>query len=325
MNTDLHPLAAPFPPLQRVGLFAAASVRALAEFSHLNAAARECVTQMGVRDRALSGALRNDIARVPEYAATARAPWMTDDDDPSLSLEPDRAAVKCAMECEALAGALLPAARQLGIDAAQVELLFAFREFDFFMMPRSWSLATPLAQWHGVTLNACGSVTKIDVSETRDMTGHVDLTKLPATLTMVELSYNALEGRVDLTRLPPTLAVLHLGHNQLEGTIDLTQLPETLTELYLFCNRLSGPIDLTALPATMTRLRLGDNKLSGHVDLSKLPAALTELYLSENPGLTGLWRGGNRREYYFGETGIKEQAGRLRFKRNTKTIRFARG
>ena len=120
---NLHPLAVPFPPLQRVGMFAASSVRALADFAALNAAARECVTQMGVRDRALPGALRADTARGA-----------------------DRAAVKCAWECEALADALVPAARQLGIDvAAQVELLIAFR--DVGNLPASWSLATPLAEW----------------------------------------------------------------------------------------------------------------------------------------------------------------------------------
>ena len=142
MNSDLHPLAVPFPPLQRVGLFAAASVRALADFAALNAAARECVTQMGVRDRALPGALRADIARGA-----------------------DRAAVKCAWECEALADALVPTAQQLGI-AAQVELLIAIR--DVGNLPASWSLATPLAQWYGVKISAQGSVATIDRSRGAD-------------------------------------------------------------------------------------------------------------------------------------------------------------
>jgi hypothetical protein len=164
MNTGLHPLAAPFPPLQRVGLFAAASVRALADFAHLNAAARECVTQMGVRDKALPGALRADIARGA-----------------------DRAVIKCAWECEALADALVPAAQQIGIDAAaQVELRIAFR--DVGNLPASWSLATPLAQWDGIKLSAQGDVVEIDLRDNQ-LTGAIDLTQLPATLTELDLCW----------------------------------------------------------------------------------------------------------------------------------------
>jgi hypothetical protein len=257
---NLHPLAAPFPPLQRVGLFAAASVRALAEFGHLNAAARECVTQMGVRDRALPVALRNDIARGA-----------------------DRAAVKCAWECEALADALVPAAQQLGIDAARIELLIAFR--DVGNVPASWSLATPLAQWDGVALSAEGSVTEINL-RSKQLTGHVDLTQLPATLTVLNLAGNQLTGPVDLTAIPPTLNRLDLCDNTLTGPVDLTQLPATLTRLHLGRNQLSGPVDLTALPATLTELSLYQNQLTGAVDLTRLPASLKHLNLYENH-LTG--------------------------------------
>ncbi len=180
---NLHPLAVPFPPLQRVGMFAASSVRALADFAALNAAARECVTQMGVRDRALPGALRADVARGADFAA-----------------------VKCAWECEALTDALVPAAQQLGIGAAaQVELLIAFR--DVGSMPASWSLATPLAtplaQWEGVRVSAQAAVAEIDLGgRMNQLTGHVDLTQLPATLTCLNLAGNQLTGAVDLTKLP---------------------------------------------------------------------------------------------------------------------------
>ncbi len=174
MISGLHPLAAPFPPLQRVGLFAAASVRALTDFARLNAAARECVTQMGVRDRALPVALRADIARGA-----------------------DRAAVKCAWECEALADALVPNALQLGINAGQVELLIVFRDVGNLLAWLSWSLATPLAQWGGVTVSAQGSVTEIDL-RIKYLTGHVDLTALPLTLTKLDLHINLLTGAIDL-------------------------------------------------------------------------------------------------------------------------------
>ncbi len=187
MISGLHPLATPFPPLQRVGLFAAASVRVLADFAALNAAARECVTEMGVRDRALPGALQADIARGA-----------------------DRAAIKCAMQCEALADALVPAARQLGIAAAQVELLIPFR--DVGNLPASWSLATPLTQWDGVETSLHGAVTKIDLYN-KNLTGHVDLTQLPATLMRLDSGMNRLAGAVDLTQLPASLTSLALQQN----------------------------------------------------------------------------------------------------------------
>jgi hypothetical protein len=207
MSTGFHPLAAPFPPLQRVGLFTAASVRALAAFAALNAAARECVTQMGVRDKALPRALRADVARGA-----------------------DRAAVKCAWECEALADALVPAARQIGFAVAQVELLIAFR--DVGNVPVSWSLATPFVRWDEVTVSAQGSVTRVDIGD-QQLTGHVDLTQLPSTLMAVYLTSNQLTGSVDLTALPPSLKALGLGENKLTGPVDLTKLPASLLLLNL--------------------------------------------------------------------------------------------
>ena len=79
---------------------------------------------MGVRDRALPGALRADVARGA-----------------------DRAAVKCAWECEALADALLRAAQQLGIDAAQVELFIAFRDVENLPASQSRGEVTRTELW----------------------------------------------------------------------------------------------------------------------------------------------------------------------------------
>jgi hypothetical protein len=307
--SDLHPLGVPFPPLQHVGLFAAASVRALADFAHLNAAARECVTQMGVRDKALPAALRADIARGA-----------------------DRAAFKCAWECEALEDALFPNARQLGIDVGQVELLIAFR--DVGNLPASWSLSTPLAQWVDVKVTRQGAVFDINLSIGLDeddlsaqLTGHVDLTRLPASLTELRLSWNQLTGTMDLTKLPASLTQLFLTHNQLSGgvdltklpaslnrldldgnqltgAVDLTRLPASLTQLILRQNQLTGVVDLTQLPATLKYLDLAQNHLSGVIDLTQLPASLTYLWLQDNAGLAGVWRGDKPSGYKFNGTGI---------------------
>ncbi len=342
MNSGLHPLAVPFPPLQRVGLFAASSVRALAEFAAVNAAARECVTCMAVRDRALPGALRNGIARGCEHTAMTFARQFSDEAAGQRDSGADRAAIKCAWECEALADALVPAAQQLGVDAAQVELLIAFR--DVGNLPASWALATPLAQWVDVTLNEQRTVSKICPGATpttpaqtalllvgflqlNPLTGHVDLTALPATLTTLILNNNALSGAADLSRLPATLTALVLNNNQLTGAVDLTKLPASLTVVNLTENELTGAVDLTKLPATLTRLCLGQNKLTGAIDLTKLPASLKTLHLHENQltgladltklpaslselclqynaGLTGVWRGTNPKRFDFTGTRI---------------------
>ncbi len=45
-----------------------------------------------------------------------------------------------------------------------------------------------------------------------------------------------LTGHVDLTKLPAELTALHLSQNQLTGPVDLTKLPATLTSLWLDCN-----------------------------------------------------------------------------------------
>jgi hypothetical protein len=162
----------------------------------------------------------------------------------------DRVAVKVAWECEALADALVPAARQLGIDAAaQVELLIAFR--DVGNLPASWSLATPLAQWAGVALSEQGSVTKFALIRSFEDQCFEDLSIEDQQL----LRDTQLTGHVDLTQLPASLTLLCLEHNRLSGTIDLTKLPEALTILYLDQNQLSGAVDLTKLPATLTKLR----------------------------------------------------------------------
>jgi hypothetical protein len=207
MISDLHPLAVPFPPLQRVGLFAAASVRALADFAALNAAAHECVTQMGVRDRALPGALQCDIA-----------------------MRADSAAVKCAISCEALADALVPAARQLGISPIAIEILIAFR--DVSHLPPSWTLASPLMAWRGVGLSDFGLIIFLPYAQ---LTGSVDFARLPPTLYKLVLPDNALVGTPDLTRLPPSLMELDLGYNSLSGAVSLASLPATLTHLRLRC------------------------------------------------------------------------------------------
>jgi hypothetical protein len=205
------------------------------------------------------------------------------------------------------------------------ELLHAFR--GVVNLPVSWNTATPLAQWEGVKLSPQGAITDVDLYN-KQLSGHVDLTVLPATLTALSLIQNQLSGHVDLTKLPPTLRelslyenagltgavdltklpatlkVLRLDNNQLTGPVDLTQLPATLQTLDLEQNQLAGAVDLASLPATLEQLWLCFNQLSGPVDLTSLPASLDTLDLRENAGLTGVWRGEQPSGFHFDGTGI---------------------
>ncbi len=91
------------------------------------------------------------------------------------------------------------------------------------------------------------------------------------------MGHNALTGPVDLTQLPRSLTYLDLGNNQLTGAVDLTQLPAALEQLYMDQNQLTGAVDLTKLPTTLAVLSLhqnagltgvwrGDKRLGSHYD-----------------------------------------------------------
>ena len=117
-----------------------------------------------------------------------------------------------------------------------------------------WLTNAPISEWHGVTTNDSGRVTRLELSENQ-LTGEI-----PAGL-----------GNL------ANLTGLYLNNNQLSGEIpaglgNLTN----LTRLYLNNNQLSGeiPAELGNL-ANLTRLYLSNNQLTGCV-----PAGLR--YVPEN-------------------------------------------
>jgi hypothetical protein len=145
-----------------------------------------------------------------------------------------RAIVKRVMQCEALADALLPAARQIG-KAPEVQLLIAFRDviFSHEAVERTWDLAKPLGDWLGVEVDESGRI-------------------------IVNLAGSQLCGSVDLTRLPPGLEVLALALNLFEGSVDISHLPLSLTFLSLFGNSrltLHSPVP-SPLPKALPSRRL---------------------------------------------------------------------
>ena len=107
-----------------------------------------------------------------------------------------------------------------------------------------WLSDAPLGQWHGVTTDDDGRVTKLILSS-NNLTGSIpaDLAGLTRLRTLT-LRGNLLSGEIpDLSALSDTLGWLNLEHNELSGAIplwlgDFTQ----LRGLGLGHNRLSGTI-----------------------------------------------------------------------------------
>ena len=132
----------------------------------------------------------------------------------------------------------------------------------------NWLSAAPLNQWYGVTTDANGRVTELDLPGNR-LSGPIppelgDLSQL----TRLFLSSNQLTGPIppELGNLS-NLGALDLFRNQLSGEIprELTNIPD-LSYLDLGRNRLSGPIpaelgNLVALEV----LSLIHNRLSGPI------------------------------------------------------------
>ena len=178
----------------------------------------------------------------------------------------------------------------------------------------NWLSEGPIGEWYGVTADATGRVTHLDLNH-NNLSGPIpaELGNL-SNLRELVLWQNQLSGPIppalqnltqlahldlDVNRLsgtiPPwlgdleALTELHLRHNQFEGSIppELGKLP-SLTLLSLHDNLLTGqiPSELGNL-SSLTDLRLYNNRLTGSIpawlgDLSNL----TVLYLGRNE-LTG--------------------------------------
>jgi hypothetical protein len=149
-----------------------------------------------------------------------------------------------------------------------------------------WMTDADLGEWHGVTVDAEGRVTTLEL-DYYGLTGPLpsEVLQLSA-LQGLDLGGNLLTGPIpaELGKLT-ALTTLLLYENQLTGLIpaELGQL-EALTDLCLSDNQLSGPVpaELGQLGA-LTMLSLDGNQLSGPIpaELGQL-GALTGLCLIYN-------------------------------------------
>jgi len=116
-----------------------------------------------------------------------------------------------------------------------------------------WDLNAPMSTWYGVTLNAEGCVTCLDLDGNPNCSSGAS-------------SGNNLVGElIDLNL--PQLEGLYIARNNLSGAIpDFSNLPN-LEWLACYRNNLSGPIPDFAGSSNLRVLLLRNNQLSGNIPL----------------------------------------------------------
>ena len=175
-------------------------------------------------------------------------------------------------------------------DRAALEALYDATGGASWADSANWKTAAPLDEWYGVTTDAEGRVTSLELRD-NGLSGSIPAAVGSlAKLEWLALSSNALTGRIppELGSLE-NLASLALGSNELTGPIprELGSLARVL-QLHLAGNALTGPIprELGDLES-IEYLTLSNNQLSGRIpgELGSL-GALQELWLNDN-ALTG--------------------------------------
>ena len=170
-------------------------------------------------------------------------------------------------------------------DRAALLTLFQSTGGDGWTNNADWASEKPLAQWHGVTVDAADRVIELSLQD-NGLRGELpaqlgDLSELRN----LRLWSNRLTGEIphELSRLT-NLEQLAVGGNQLQGTI-----PEWLAgfrnlhELHLTTNRFTGPLPAWLGDLPLRRLILGNNRFDGDI-----PEELGNLR-----NLRALWLSGN--------------------------------
>ncbi len=164
--------------------------------------------------------------------------------------------------------------------------LYFTTDGPYWINDTNWLSEKPLSTWHGVTLDADGSVSKLGLAY-NGLTGPIppELSQL-SELSYLDLSGNRLSGPIppELSQLSE-LSYLDLFGNRLSGPIppELGQLSK-LSSIDLSFNGLTGPIppELSRL-SELSYLKLSINRLSGPIppELGQL-SRLTTISLSQN-------------------------------------------
>ena len=160
-------------------------------------------------------------------------------------------------------------------DKAALEALYDGTDGPFWTNNMNWKTAAPLGQWHGVTTDAAGRVTNLDLDDNA-LAGPI-----PAALGSLSNLQSLALGQNTLTGPIPAalgslsnLESLDLGVNLLTGPIPATLGNlSSLESLVLSRNALAGPIPaaLGSL-SSLAVLRLDQNALTGAI-----PTALGDL------------------------------------------------
>ena len=188
------------------------------------------------------------------------------------------------------AAGILATLPEIPIDRAALVALYNATGGPNWTNNTNWLTNAPMAQWHGVTIDANGLVSGLDL-QNNALSGEIpaELGSL-TNLEQLQLDGNQLTGTIpsELARLT-SLEILALGGNELTGTIPTWLGSLTKLEvLYLRGNELTGtiPSELARL-TSLEILELGSNKLTGTIpsELARL-TSLEILALGGNE-LTG--------------------------------------
>jgi Leucine-rich repeat (LRR) protein len=159
-----------------------------------------------------------------------------------------------------------------------------------------WNLTTPINTWSGITLNAEGCVSRINLMN-NNLIGTIPNLTFP-NLELLDMNYNSLKGNMP-TFNTPKLGSLNLSYNQLTGTIPAFDFTTTnLGIIDLSHNQLSGSIPNFNLSGAylikgLSILDLNHNKLTGAIPKFRL-VNLYKMDLSYNqlsdtiPSLLGI-------------------------------------
>ena len=102
------------------------------------------------------------------------------------------------------------------------------------------------------------------------VTGTVNLSKLPDSMTILSLGNNGLEGSPDLATLNPHLQQLFLSGNRFTNPLTFSHLAHGFQILYVDGNEYRGRLpSLKELPTTMQLFSLMDNNFCGSTTFEK--------------------------------------------------------